>query len=93
MALRLAGLGPHQAARSSLTPLDFLGALARGDGSIEYSPGLRSTPAWTTGQALLGLIACPRLLAQRPAEKAGSTTHRIERSIGNGSSGLVSTAS
>ena len=62
-ALRVAGPGPRLASSTGATPLDYLASLARPDGSIEYGPGSRPTPVWTTAQALLGLTARGRLLA------------------------------
>ena len=63
VALRVAGPGPRLASASDATPLDYLAALARPDGSIEYAPASHPTPVWTTAQALLGLTARVRLLA------------------------------
>lgn len=65
VALRVAGPGPRLASAAGATPLDYLASLARPDGSIEYAPGSRPTPAWTTAQALLGLTARGWLLASR----------------------------
>ncbi len=59
LALRLGGAGPRL---GSPFPLDYLASLARRDGSLEYAPGSRPTPTWTTAQALLGLSSRARLL-------------------------------
>jgi hypothetical protein len=64
VALRVAGLGAGSARTAAgLTPLDYLAAHARRDGSIAYSAGASPTPVWTTAQALLGLTSAPVLLA------------------------------
>lgn len=63
VALRVTGLGPRPTpAPGGPTPLDYLASLARGAGSIAYSPGSSPTPAWTTAQALLGLTAKEKLM-------------------------------
>jgi hypothetical protein len=62
-ALRVAGIGPRQVrSPSGRTPLAYLAALARGDGSMAYAGGAEPTPAWTTAQALLGLTTATKLL-------------------------------
>jgi hypothetical protein len=43
-------------------PLGFLASLAQPNGAIAYEAGLNPTPAWTSAQALLGLIARAKLL-------------------------------
>jgi hypothetical protein len=64
VALRVAGLGPRAARTASgLTPLDYLVALGRRNGSIAYTPKVAPTPVWTTAQALLGLTSAQALLA------------------------------
>jgi hypothetical protein len=72
VALRVAGLGPRSAQTSGgLTPLDYLAALARRDGSIAYRPHSNPTPVWTTAQALLGLTGRSRLLGFAAGRGAG----------------------
>ncbi len=73
IALRVAGVGPRRAlAGSGRGPLDYLVALARRDGSIDYRRGSSPTPAWTTAQALLGLTARAKLLDWDADRAAGS---------------------
>lgn len=62
VGLRLAGFGPRLRSPAGRTPLGYLAALARRDGSIAYTPGGSPTPTWTTAQALLGLTSAARLL-------------------------------
>jgi hypothetical protein len=62
VALRVAGDGPRVRSSAGLTPLDFIAALARSNGSISYVQGDSPTPVWTTAQALLGLTSAARLL-------------------------------
>ncbi len=62
VALRVGGIGARLRSSSGLTPLDYLAGLARRDGSLEYATGSRTTPVWTTAQALLGLTGRAQLL-------------------------------
>lgn len=64
LATRLAGgngLGPKTA--DGITPTHYLATLQHLSGSIDYMPGLRTTPVWVTSQALLGLTSRQRLLS------------------------------
>jgi hypothetical protein len=82
LALRAARLGVERPAGSGATPLDYLGGLGRGDGSVEYSSGSAPTPVWTTAQALLGLLPRGKLLRREPAarhRRSGSRHRRFHR--------------
>lgn len=63
IALRVAGSGPRVRSAAGRTPLEFLAARTRGDGSIAYTAGTNPTSVWTTAQALLGLTGRRKLLA------------------------------
>ncbi|MBN8866583.1 MAG: hypothetical protein J0H98_03420 [Solirubrobacterales bacterium] len=58
LAIHLAGgsrLGPKT--EDGISPTHYLATLQRRAGSIDYTPGLRTTPVWVTSQAVLGLTA------------------------------------
>lgn len=56
VALRLAGPGSLRTrTEDGITPLHFLATLQKRNGSIQYAPGLATTPSWVTAQALIGL--------------------------------------
>lgn len=66
LVLRLAGdlrRGPANA--DGITPAHYLAGISRRSGSIDYMPGIRSSPVWVTAQALTGLLPTGRLIARR----------------------------
>jgi hypothetical protein len=75
VALRVAGLGPRDTRTAAgLTPLDYLAARGRRNGSISYGPETAPTPVWTTAQALLGLTSARALLGA-----AGTTASALRQ--------------
>jgi hypothetical protein len=79
LALRSARLGIDRPSASGATPLEYLGALGRGDGSIEYASGSAPTPVWTTAQVLLGLLPRGKLLRKEPAARHRQSASRHRR--------------
>lgn len=72
LALRVTGIGVHQTTSTAgLTPLDYLAALSRSNGSISYQRHSAPSPVWTTAQALLGLTRKEKLLGGTPRDGRG----------------------
>jgi energy-coupling factor transport system substrate-specific component len=96
-----AGRNPDGVSRSGRTPLSYLRALSRPDGSIRYSKSSSQTPVWVTAQALAALerkafplrgVQAKRPGASTRAARAAQRARRraaAKRAAGAGAAGAV----
>ncbi len=74
LALVASKIDPESVTRNNRSPLDYIRALQRKDGSVSYSRSSRQTPVWVTAQALLALRRQTLPVLAPPTGPAASTT-------------------
>lgn len=85
-----AGRNPDGLKSHGRSPLTFLRAMKRGDGSVRYSRHSSQTPVWVTGQAIVALArkAFPlRPVAAKHAQARARAAGRKSSGKGKGGSG------